>query len=104
MTTLVMVTIPKDEAKVLAKILLTGKVCACVNILDEVNSLFWWKGKIEEQKESLLLIKTKKLLFPKLECLIKKYHPYDVPEIIGFEIDKINNEYSEWLNKECDNG
>lgn len=104
MAILVMVTIPKDKAELLAKILLTEKICACVNIIDEVKSLFWWQGKIDEEKESLLLIKTKKTLFSKLEDFIKKNHPYKVPEIIGFEINKINNEYSNWLNKECQNG
>ncbi|MCK5393532.1 MAG: divalent-cation tolerance protein CutA [Candidatus Omnitrophica bacterium] len=104
MAILVMVTIPKDNAKLLAKILLAEKLCACVNIIDEVKSLFWWQGKIDEEKEALLLIKTKKSLFIELENLIKKNHPYKVPEIIGFEINKINNEYSNWLNKECQNG
>ena len=103
MAMLVMVTIPKEDAKRLANILLKEKICACVNIIDEINSLFWWKGKIDEEKESLLLIKTKKTLFTELEGIIIKNHPYEVPEIIGFEINKINKDYSDWLNQECDN-
>ena len=101
MALLVLVTIPQDEAKGLVKILLKEKACACVNIVKGVESFFWWEGKIDTEKESLLIIKTKKALFSRLEKLIKNNHPYDVPEIIGFEIDKINKEYSNWLNSSC---
>jgi len=97
----VLVTIPKDKAKTLAEILLKNKVCACVNILGEVESLFWWEGKINIEKESLLFIKTKASLFNKLKKLIKNNHPYTVPEIIALEVDKINKEYLDWLDQEA---
>jgi len=97
----VLVTIPKDKAKALAEILLKNKMCACVNILGEVESLFWWEGKINIEKESLLFIKTKASLFNKLKKLIKNNHPYTVPEIIALEVDKINKEYSDWLSQEA---
>jgi periplasmic divalent cation tolerance protein len=96
----VLVTVPQKKAKALAKIILQKKVCACVNILRGVESLFWWEGKIDSAKESLLIIKTKSRLFPKLEKVIKSHHPYQVPEIIALTIDKVNKEYLNWLNKE----
>ena len=96
---MVLVTIPKEKAKPLVKILLQNRVCACVNILEGIKSLFWWQGKIDEEKESLLIIKTNSGAFQKLKNLIKKNHPYNVAEIITFKIDKINKEYSKWLNK-----
>ncbi|MFH1503951.1 MAG: divalent-cation tolerance protein CutA [Candidatus Omnitrophota bacterium] len=99
MAIMVLVTIPKKKAKSLTKILLQNKACACVNILEEINSFFWWQGKVNNAKESLLIIKTKSTGFEKLKILIKKHHPYDVPEIIAFKIDKMNKEYSQWLNK-----
>lgn len=100
---MVLVTVPKDKAKNLANILLQEKVCACVNIIGGLESFFWWEGKIDAETESLLIIKTKDSSFSKLEELIKKNHPYSVPEIIGFQIDKINKSYLDWLNKEvCD--
>ena len=100
MPLLVLVTVPKKTAKPLAKMILETKLCACVNIVAEIDSCFWWQEKIDAERESLLLIKTKSSLFSKLEKQIKANHPYKVPEIIGFEIDKINKEYNEWLNKE----
>jgi len=97
----VLVTIPEKDAEHLAKMLLTERVCACVNIVNGVKSLFWWKDKLDEAQESLLIIKTKETLFGKLKTLIKNNHPYEVPEIISFKIDSINQEYLNWLNKEA---
>jgi len=101
MALMALVTAPKEKAKTLAEALLKNRVCACVNIVKEIESFYWWQGKIDQAKESLLVIKTKSSLYRKLKDLIKQHHPYDVPEIIAFEIDKINKEYSDWLNKEC---
>lgn len=101
MAILVLVTIPQDKAKFLAELLLNNKLCACVNILNGVQSFFWWDGKIDQENESLLLIKTKSSLFSELEKLIISNHPYTVPEIIALKIDKINKKYLDWLNKEA---
>lgn len=100
MAILVLVTVPEKNAEDLTEILIGRKLCACVNIVKEVESFFWWEGKINKEKESLLLIKTKSRLFSKLKRCIQSNHPYSVPEIIAFEIDKINKEYLNWLNKE----
>jgi periplasmic divalent cation tolerance protein len=96
----VIVTIPENKAEKLAKIILKKRLCACVNIIENVKSFFWWKGKIDKEKESILFIKTKNRVFNKLKKCIKENHPYTVCEIIAFNIDKINKEYLEWLEKE----
>ena len=97
----VVVTIPEKDAKPLAKNLLEQKVCACVSILNGAKSYFWWEGKIDEADESLLIIKSKESLFPKLQTLIKNNHPYSTPEIISFNVDNISREYLSWLNAEA---
>jgi periplasmic divalent cation tolerance protein len=97
----VMVTIPEKDAEDLIKMLLSEKVCACVNVIKGVKSFYWWEGKINEAQEVILIIKTKETLFMKLKELVKNNHPYKVPEIIGFKIDNINQEYLDWLNKEA---
>ena len=68
-------------------------------MLEGVDSYFWWEGKIDEAKESLLLIKTKKALFDKLRQTIEVHHPYDVPEIVGIGMDKVNDSYLRWLGE-----
>ncbi|MDD5195488.1 MAG: divalent-cation tolerance protein CutA [Candidatus Omnitrophica bacterium] len=97
----VLVTIPEKDAQNMANMLLGEHVCACVNIIPGVHSLFWWEGKITAADEVILLIKTKESLYPKLKIMIKNNHPYSVPEIISFKIEQINAEYLEWLNREA---
>jgi len=99
MVIVVLVTIPQDRAQDFAQALLSERVCACINIISGVKSFFWWQGKIDEAQEALLVIKTKDILFGKLQTLIKTNHPYEVPEIISFKIDQINPDYQNWLTK-----
>jgi len=100
MTMVIFVTIPQEEAKPFAKILLKSRSCACVNILKGIDSLFWWQGKIDSGKEALLIIKTKQSAYYKLRKVIKLNHSYSVPEIIALKVDKIDSEYQKWLEKE----
>lgn len=102
MATVVLVTVPEGKAKNLARILLKKRICACINILRGVESLFWWEGKIDTAKEALLVIKTQKSNFAKLKATVKANHPYTVPEIIALDIDRGNKEYLNWLKKETD--
>jgi len=97
----VLVTIPAKDAQNLAKMLLTERVCACVNIIEGGKSLFWGDGKIDDAQESLRVIKTKDTLFARLKTLVKNNHPYEVPEIISFKVDGVNQEYLDWINKEA---
>jgi periplasmic divalent cation tolerance protein len=96
-----MVTIPKEQGRELANFLLNERLCACVNIIDDVNSFFWWQGKVDEASECLLLIKTRDILFPKLQATIKNNHPYEVPEIIAIGLVHVNPEYLKWVNEQA---
>ena len=95
----VFITVPKkNEAGRLASTLIKHKLAACVNIIDRVDSLFWWRGKPECAKEALLIIKTKKAKFAKLAKLVKSMHSYTVPEIIALPIIAGNKPYLEWIS------
>ena len=89
----------KKEAELIAQGLIKDKLAACVNIIENVYSLFWWKGKIDSAKEVLLVIKTRKALAAKLIKKIKSLHSYEVPEIIALPIVSGNKEYLEWISK-----
>lgn len=96
---IVFVTVAKkSEARQIALMLIKNKLAACVNIIDRVNSLFWWQGKVDRAGELLLIIKTKKSKFVKLAKLVKSLHSYTVPEIIALPIIMGNPEYLEWIN------
>lgn len=91
-------TANKKEAELIARALIKNKLAACVNILNSVHSLFWWKNKVDRAKEALLIIKTRKSLFHKLVEKVKSLHSYDVPEIIALPIIAGNKTYLKWIN------
>jgi len=86
-----------QEAKKIANLLVNDKLVACVNIIKDVQSLFWWQGKLDNAKEVLLVIKTKKSKFPKIVKAVKLLHSYSVPEIIALPIVEGNKEYLQWI-------
>jgi len=86
------------EASQLAKKLVEQKLVACASIIDKVKSVFWWKDKVEESREALLILKTNKKMFKILEEAIKLLHSYEVPEIIALPIILGNDQYLKWVN------
>ncbi|HQN48962.1 MAG TPA: divalent-cation tolerance protein CutA [Caldisericia bacterium] len=86
-----------DKGKRISKLIIEKKLGACVNLVGPIQSTYFWRGKIEESKEWLILIKTKKDLYKKLEELIIKIHPYVTPEIIYFEIGGGFDKYLNWI-------
>lgn len=87
-------------ARNLSKILLEKRVATCVNIISKVKSNYWWNGSIESSDEIILLIKTTEDKYSQLEDLIRKNHPYEIPEIIAFDIKKGFNKYLNWIEDE----
>ncbi|HPX23675.1 MAG TPA: divalent-cation tolerance protein CutA [Methanofastidiosum sp.] len=101
MALLIISTVPnEDVARNLSKILLEKRVAACVNIISKVKSNYWWNGSIESSDEIILLIKTTEDKYSQLEDLIRKNHPYEIPEIIAFDIKKGFNKYLNWIEDE----
>jgi periplasmic divalent cation tolerance protein len=93
---LVITTCSTNKSKELINEILKSRLAGCAN-RTEVNSKFWWKGKIDEEKESLIIFKTKEELVGKLFNKIKEIHPYEVPEIIEIKVEKVNDAYLKWL-------
>ena len=89
-----------DEAKKLGKALVERRLAACVNIIPGMTSLYWWKGKIENGHETILIAKTRKSLFKKLEAIVKSLHSYATPCILELDIRAGNREYLAWLFEE----
>lgn len=84
-------------AQAIARSLVEQRVAACVNILPEVRSIYSWQGKIHDDAEVLLLIKTDRNYFQALSDIITRMHPYEVPEIIGVPLEAGYQPYLEWM-------
>jgi periplasmic divalent cation tolerance protein len=89
-----------EEAQKIAKALLKRRQAACVNIVPEVNSHFWWQDKLDSTRESLLIVKTKESLLPELMKSVKKLHSYSIPEIIALPIVGGSQDYLDWIDSE----
>ena len=99
---IITVTYPnKESAKAAAKLLVQRKLAACVQLLP-IESVYSWQGEICDENEVLLLIKTKKSMFPEIESFIKSNHSYDVPEIIQVPIENGFRDYLDWIEGEVD--
>jgi periplasmic divalent cation tolerance protein len=95
---IVLVTAPtREEAVKIIRTLLEEKLIACGNIVDPVYSLFWWKGKVKEEKEVLVIMKSHEKLFKKLSGRVREIHSYDVPEILALPIVDGSPSYFDWM-------
>ena len=96
----VFVSIPREEAKKFARKLVEERLGACVNIIPKMESYYWWDGKVLEDSESLLLIKTTAARFDELQQYIVDRHPYDLPEIVALPITEGLEGYLKWVVEE----
>lgn len=96
-------TVPnKKEGREIARELVQKKAAACVNIVDKVESIFSWDGELSEEKELLLMIKTRKDCFNNVNMIIHSLHSYTVPEVIAVPICQADETYLKWINHETE--
>jgi len=86
------------SAKLLAEIIVQERLAACVQLIP-IESVYVWDGKVCNENETLMFIKTKAVLFDKLSSVIRENHPYDLPEIIRLPIDGGLPEYLNWIGE-----
>jgi len=95
----VLITVPVQKGQELADFIVEKKLGACVNVVPEVSSVYWWKGSIEKDKEALLVVKTQLSKLGELVREVKKVHPYTVPEIIALPVIGGNEDYLSWIDE-----
>ena len=88
------------EARKLARHLIDQRLAACVNVLRAVDSFYRWQGKIQEDVEFLLVIKTSRELLPRLRTEWEKIHSYEIPELIALPIVDGAPNYLNWMDGE----
>jgi periplasmic divalent cation tolerance protein len=99
---LVLSTFPDvATARRIARQLVEEHCAACANILPQVESIYWWKEKVESANETLALFKTTAERYAALETTLRQLHPYEVPEIIALRIDRALPDYLRWVVGTC---
>jgi len=90
----------RASAGKLARALVEGRLAACVNVGATVESIYHWRGKIETAAEVPLAIKTRAVLFSEVEAAIRRFHPYELPEIVAVPITHGSTAYLDWIAAE----
>jgi periplasmic divalent cation tolerance protein len=94
----VLTTTPtSEEAETLAQKIIEAKLAACVQVLPQIISFYFWENEVKKDSEQLLLIKTLPEKFDQLKDFIQKNHSYDVPEIVALRAEKAAENYLSWM-------
>lgn len=89
----------ENQAQEIAQALLKEKLIACANIVDHVHSMFFWKNKLDQAQETMMILKTRADLFNRVRDCILALHSYNVPEIIALPIIASHDPYLKWIDE-----
>lgn len=102
---IVLCTFPNlSDAGEVAHILVGENLCACVNLVRDVRSIYRWNGETVNNSEVLCLIKTQKARHAELLARLTELHPYDVPELVTIDPSHVNHPYMQWVLSETSLG
>jgi periplasmic divalent cation tolerance protein len=90
------------EAERIGRELLQRRLCACVNILPGMISLYWWQGAIERGEEAVMIIKTRATLAEAVRAAVRQLHSYTTPAILVLPIEHLDADYKDWLLTETE--
>ena len=90
----------EDEAATIGRTLVEERLAACANIVPRIRSIYRWQGKIYDEQEFLIIIKTRTSQFDAVQKRVKELHSYEVPEIISFPVARGLPQYLEWVMEE----
>lgn len=89
----------REEADRIARRLVEDRLAACVNIVPQVRSLFVWEGRLSQEDEVLLVVKSRRTRFQQLTTAVKRLHSYSVPEIIALPVVMGSADYLRWVSE-----
>jgi periplasmic divalent cation tolerance protein len=97
----VLVTAPgADKAAQIARALVEERLVACGNVVPGLRSIYRWDGKVQDDSEALLVLKTTRARFEALRERVLALHPYEVPEILAFPVEAGSERYLAWIAAE----
>ena len=86
-----------EKGRRMARLLVERRLAACVNLVPNLASVYYWRGAIEETAEVLLVMKTTSALVPALEAAVRELHSYELPEFLVLDIESGSQSYLDWL-------
>jgi periplasmic divalent cation tolerance protein len=86
-----------DEASRIGQALVEEQLAACVNVLDNMKSIYRWQGKIEQASEAVLIAKTRQELVERLIARVKALHSYECPCVVALPVSAGNPDYLAWI-------
>ncbi|MFH1501467.1 MAG: divalent-cation tolerance protein CutA [Candidatus Eisenbacteria bacterium] len=92
----------RERAGELVRSVVERRLAACGQVLGPLESTYWWNGRVETEKEWMCVFKTTAGLAPRLEAFLLEAHPYEVPEIVGFEMGLASPDYTDWIHDETE--
>jgi|SRR6185437_349377 len=90
----------RDEAKKIGRALVEARLAACANVIDGMESVYWWEGKLTEDREAVLIVKTREDLVPAVTARVKALHSYTVPCVVALPILGGNPDFLSWVKAE----
>jgi periplasmic divalent cation tolerance protein len=90
------------EAEQAGRELVQRRLCACVNILPGMVSLYWWEGAIERGEEVVMIVKTRAALAEAVREAVRQLHSYTTPAILVLPIESVDPDYKDWLMAETE--
>jgi periplasmic divalent cation tolerance protein len=93
-------TSSRQEARRIGRALVEARLAACVNVLDGMNSLYWWEGQIQDEQEVVLIAKSREALLPALTEKVKALHSYSCPCVVALPIVGGNQDFLAWIGRE----
>lgn len=95
------ITVPdRAEAMRIGKALLEARLCACINVLDGMRSMYWWQGRLEEADECVLLVKSSAARQEAITAKVRELHGYSVPCVVFWPLSGGNPDYLGWIARE----
>jgi len=89
-----------DQAEQLARALVERRLAACVSIVNDLCSVYRWRGAVQRESERLLLIKTSRALFERVRGALRELHSYEVPEVLALPVLDGDADYLAWLDEQ----
>ncbi len=89
------------EARVIGRLLVERRLAACANVVPAIESFYWWDGRLVEDREALLLAKTRADRVDELVAAVREAHSYDVPAVLAIRVERGNPDYVAWVVREA---